>query len=347
MPVLAERRYVALVGATLLLVAGCVSSAPRSDDTPLVWPAPPDEPRIRWITSYSKRGHFGAEGGTERLKAALLGENGMSLERMAKPYGVTTDSEGRVYVSDTGLGSVWIFDPVKRQVRSIGTSGSVTLATPSGLAIDDRGRLWVADARLNRIVAFDAGGTVVMTIGQKDEFRAAGGVAFDPAGKRLYIADARRHAIRVYDTASGTFLFEFGRRGSAPAELNFPTHLFIRHGRLYVSDTMNFRVQVFDLEGRHLASIGAMGANLGQFARPKGVAVDAAGHVYVADAAFNNFQIFDPAGALLLFVGRVGTNRGEFWLPAGLHIDGNDRLYVVDQYNRRVQVFQFVGVPAK
>ena len=106
---------------------------------------------------------------------------------------------------------------------------------------------------------------------------------------------------------------------------------------------MNFRVQVFDVDGRVIGKVGEMGASLGQFARPKGVALDSEGNIYVVDAAFNNFQIFNTGGELLMFVGRVGTQPGEFWLPAGLHIDQQDRIYVVDQYNRRVQVFQYLG----
>ena len=106
---------------------------------------------------------------------------------------------------------------------------------------------------------------------------------------------------------------------------------------------MNFRVQIFDLAGRVVGKLGEVGANLGQFARPKGVGVDSEGNVHVTDAAFNNFQIFNPRGELLLFVGGVGTQPGEFWLPAGMHIDNHDRIFVVDQYNRRVQVFQYLG----
>ena len=339
----AKCRRRATVVVTTLLLAGCAARTGVDRSTAqLVWPLPPDQPRVKWVESYSRRGHYGAQG-SDRLKAALLGDDPRAQERMLKPYAITTDSKGRIYVSDTGLGTVWVFDPTTRDVRFIGESGSIRLVTPSGLVVDDRDVLYVADANLDRVFAFDQQGRVVLSIGEKDEFYSPGGLALHQGLGRLYVADAGLHRIRVYDSLTGRFLFQFGGRGAEPGKFNYPTHLALRGSRLYVTDTMNFRVQVFDLDGRYVSKIGEMGSSLGQFARPKGVGVDAEGNVYVADAAFNNFQIFDAAGELLLFVGHVGTKTGEFWLPAGLHIDREDRVYVVDQYNRRVEVFQYLG----
>lgn len=331
-------RTALILGA--LSLAGCATAAKPAGQ--LVWPLPPEPPRIEYVESYSRRGHFGAQG-VDRLKEALLGQDPRRQGRMLKPYAVTTDAKGRVYVTDTGMALVWVFDGDKRDVRFLGGSGQGQLATPSGIAVDARGTVFVADTKLDRVFGFDEAGAMVVAIGGPDEFYSPGGLAVDRHSGRLYVSDAGRHKIRVYDTVSGKFLFEFGERGSEPGKLNYPTHLFLRRGRLYVSDTMNFRIQVFDLDGRLVGALGEMGANFGQFARPKGVAVDSEGNVYVADAAFNNFQIFNGSGELLLFVGRVGTQPGEFWLPAGLHIDEQDRIFVVDQYNRRVQVFRFLS----
>jgi sugar lactone lactonase YvrE len=115
-----------------------------------------------------------------------------------------------------------------------------------------------------------------------------------------------------------------------------------------VVDGGNFRVQVFSPEGKFLKKFGAMGAQFGQFSRPKGIAVDAEGNVYVADAAFGNFQIFDPNGQLLLFVGsRSNTNApARYALPAGIHVDEDGRVYMVDQFFRKVDIFRPVRLPA-
>lgn len=325
-----------------VLLAGC-ATAVAPPDLSQVWPLPPDSPRIRYLETLWRSDQFKDEN-RSWLKDVVLGpDEARATKRMVKPYGVTTDQQGRIYVTDTGLGVVWVFDREKKEVRFLGDSGQGRLATPSGITVDSRGVIYVADTKLDRIFGYDPAGKVILAIGQPDEFYSPAGLALDDRSRRLYVTDAGRHKIRVYDSVSGAFLFEFGKRGAAAGDFNFPTHLHVKRGQLYVTDTMNFRVQVFTLDGQYLRKYGQMGASFGQLARPKGVAVDSEGHVYVVDAAFGNFQIFDTRGDLLLFVGRTGASSGEFWLPAGLHIDGKDRIYVVDQYNRRLQVFEYLG----
>lgn len=325
----------------LFALAGCATATP-GPPADLVWPLPPDAPRIRYVETLSRSDQF-KDQTRSWLQEVVLGADAQRSMRMVKPYAVAIDQKGRVYVTDTGLSRVWVFDREKKAVSFIGDSGRGQLATPAGIAIDARGRVFVADARHHQIFGFDDTGKVVLAIGQPDEFYSPSGLAIDRGSGRLYASDAGRHKIRVYDTDTGTFLFEFGSRGVLPGQFNYPTHLYLKKGALYVTDTMNFRVQVFTLDGRFLRKYGEMGDRFGQLARPKGVAVDSEGHVYVVDAAFGNFQIFNGDGDLLLFVGRTGFQSGEFFLPAGLFIDDEDRIYVVDQYNRRVQVFQYMG----
>ena len=89
-------------------------------------------------------------------------------------------------------------------------------------------------------------------------------------------------------------------------------------------------------------AIGVQGDGPGQFARPKGVAIDGDGRVYVADAAFSNVQMFDARGRLLLAFARMGSGDGELWMPEGLSLDGASRLYVSDRFNNRIQIYEAV-----
>jgi hypothetical protein len=90
---------------------------------------------------------------------------------------------------------------------------------------------------------------------------------------------------------------------------------------LYVTDTSNFRIQHFDNEGSLIRVIGAQGAQLGGFVRPKGVAVDRENRIWVADAAFENIQIFDPEGLGLMGFGSAGGAPQNINMPAALVID--------------------------
>jgi len=321
--------------ALVLLAASCATTAPGKKED-LVWPLPPELPRIKYLDSYCCSDHFGQSGSV--LMQTLFGTSGKL--QMSKPYGVATDNEGKIYVTDTGLGTVWVFDAKAKKVSFLGTGG---LRTPVGVAIDAKGQVFVSDARAQRVYAYNKEGKQIMNIGHSQgELANPSGLAIDPTTNRLYVANAKLHLIKVYDTNTGKFLFDIGARGSDDGRLNFPTNLSIKNGKLYVTDTGNFRVQIFDLDGKFLKNFGRVGDNLGQFARPKGVDADSEGHIYVTDAAFDNFQIFNEDGQLLLFVGNKGRDLGQFWLPSGLHIDGKDRIYVADQYNNRVQVFQYL-----
>ena len=92
----------------------------------------------------------------------------------------------------------------------------------------------------------------------------------------------------------------------------------------------------------------AVGAGLGQFGRPRGLAVDREGLVYVRDAAFCNVQVFLPDGTLLLAIGgrAEADGPGRYLLPAKVAADETGRIYVVDQYLHKVEVVRKLPVPA-
>jgi DNA-binding beta-propeller fold protein YncE len=196
---------------------------------------------------------------------------------------------------------------------------------------------------LNRVFGYAPDGSLALAIGRDGEFENPSGLAIDGAAHQLYVADAKKHQVFCYSTQDGHLIRAIGKRGVEHGEFNFPTNLSVdREGRLYVADTLNFRVQVFDRSGTFVKSIGAQGDGPGALNRAKGVGVDSEGHIYIADSSFNNFQIFDGEGQILMFVGSPGTGPGEFLLPAGLFVDSRDRIYVADQGNARVQVFEYL-----
>lgn len=332
------RRGRVVIGLAML-VAGCATAAPPPPSD-LVWPMPPDTPRVQYLETLATSDHFG--GKSSWIEDVVLGADAAKARRMLKPQSVAVDAKGRVYVADSGVGRVWVFDGEKKQVRFLGETAP-SLVGPVGVAVDGRGIVFVSDTRLGKVFGYDEAGRVVLSIGAENELLSPTGLAIDTARNRLFVADTRKHRVRAYDTVRGTFLFEIAERGPEPGQLNFPTYLTVKRGLLYVSDTGNFRVQAFDLDGKYRRKWGELGANFGQLARPKGIALDSDGHLYVVDAAFGNFQIFDREGDLMLFVGGNGADRGQFRLPSGLFIDDRDRIYVVDQYNARVQVFQYLG----
>jgi DNA-binding beta-propeller fold protein YncE len=342
---------------------GCAATPDRGDEDKnlqLVWPAPPETARIRFVGEISKASDVGRErAASNRLTEKLLGIKSEEAHLLAKPYGVHADRRGRVYVADSATGKVLVFDGEAKAVTVLGDDGLGRLGKAMGVASDAAGRVYVTDAGAHRVVVFGPDGDFVTALGGEGVLAKPVGIALDEQRGRVYVADSYGHQLVAFDR-EGDVVFVLGRKGvpgeiaagshdhawnrsSKNGEFRFPTNVSTdREGKIYVMDTMNFRVQIFSPEGEFLSTFGQLGDGFGQFARPKGIAVDTEGHIYVSDAIFHNIQIFNQEGQLLLFFGRLGTRKGEFYLPAGIFVDESNRIYVVDQYNHRIQVFQYL-----
>jgi DNA-binding beta-propeller fold protein YncE len=127
-----------------------------------------------------------------------------------------------------------------------------------------------------------------------------------------------------------------------PGEFAKPTNVAVdQDGNIYVSDTWNNRIQVFDADGNFIRTFGKGGDGPGYFARPKGIAIDSDGHVWVADAVQDRVQVFTPEGRLLIWMGGHGLYPGQFQSLAGITIDKNNRVITTEQLPGRVQIFRY------
>lgn len=308
----------------------------------IVWPPPPDEPRIEYLMSISTPDDIGIKKGFFRkLWEFVFGE---SQDMIAFPYGVTVSASGRLYVTDVGRRVIHSFDPKGNKYRLIDGEKFGGFAWPVGVAVDKEENVYVTDSELNRVLVFSKGGKYLRDIEHKGKIMRPTGIAVDREAGIIYIVDTIGHRIHVY-TTEGKYKSSFGENGENDGYFNFPTSIAIgRDGNLYVMDSMNFRVQIFDKAGRFLYKFGELGDTTGTFARPRSIALDVDGHVYVVDALFEAVQIFDKKGRLLLVFGSSGNGPGEFTLPAGICINETDnKIYIADFYNSRVQVFRYIS----
>ncbi len=267
---------------------------------------------------------------------------------LVRPYGVATDAQGRIIVTDPGAHVVHVFDFKKQKYRRL-EGGKEEFKSPIGIAVDSQDNLYVTDAELGKIFVFDSHGKFRRYIGNlKGEgyFKRPTGIAIDSIAKRLYVTDTLKNAVYTLDL-DGNVLGHFGKRGAGQGEFNFPTEILAVKDELIVVDAMNFRVQIFDRNGGFKASFGQAGNSPGSMFRSKGIAADEDGNFYLADAFFDCVQAFNRSGQLLYFFGQPGSGAMQFQAPAGVHID-RDEIYVVDSANHRVQQFHYVsGAPKK
>lgn len=325
----------------LLLLINC--TAHRSDQARihLVWPTPPDAPRIQYLGQFSSPRELGITAPWyRRLHRTITGRKEKKI-RLISPYHIFVTPEGDIYVTDTFAPSVHLFKRRGRKYREIASGSGIPMASAIGIAVDDRGRILVADSVRSAVFVLNDKGKHLLTINSQHLGRPTG-IAVDSELARIYVVDTLAHQLKVFDF-SGKPIRSIGRRGIQPGDFNFPTAVCIdRQHRIYVADTMNFRIQIFDPQGNYLTHFGQAGDGTGYFARIKGIAVDSMGHIYVSDAQFDVVQVFDIEGNFLLTVGKSGRGPGEFRFPAGLYIDKNDIIYVVDKLNQRVQMFQYM-----
>jgi hypothetical protein len=330
---------------SIMAIAGCSRPAGMIFaplETPVVWPKPPEQPRIIFVGEISTEVDLKrAVSWTEGLGELIFGKKDIGV--LVGPYAVVIDEEDRVFVADSASGMIQVFDLVQRRYDQFSSlSGNDRLLMPVALTlIDDL--LYVVDSRLARVCVFDKSGTFQFSFGF-GHFDRPAGIAYWPEAEKIFVTDAGQHVIKVFDK-SGRFKRTFGGRGIEPGRFNFPTHICAdRSGQLYVSDTLNYRVQILRSDGGFVGMFGSHGDRPGYFAHPCGIAVDRSGHIYVTDRQFENIQVFDSEGNILMAWGEEGRLPGQFWLPAGLFIDKRDRIYVADSFNKRIQVFEFLEV---
>ena len=333
-----------------VLLGGCATS-PVEEETPLVWPAPPLTPRIQFVRSVIGEEDLKQDTTFSQQVMDFLTGVKPPPKRIVEPMGIAVSDGGeQLYVANS-RGYVFAFDFANDAFTKI-----EPLARPIGVALDGKGYLHVVEQDRRQITVFDPAGQKISSYTHPDIERPTG-IAIDRARGRVYIADTgggkkkgettTGHSVKVFDLG-GELVGTIGRgKGQEPGQMLFPTYLALdTHGNLYVTDTLNARIQVFDPEGNYVKSIGQRGNAWGMFDKPKGVALDSFGNVYVADSGWSNVQIFNQEGQVLLFFGGRGPLPGMMKNPTAIAIDAENRIYVADFINHRVNIYQLVNTTA-
>ncbi len=334
----------AVLGAGLVgFNAGCANrpATERPPNAVILWPAPPEVPRISFVNTVAQPADMGIRDGALGNLLRIL--SGKRPTPIVNPHGLAVDAAGRLYVVDNFLKKIHVYDPRAHKYRLFPQREPV-LVSPVGIAVDNRrARVYVTDSAQAVVWVFTEGGAEQVGAIRSAGMRRPTGVTINPLTDELLVVDAVNPGILRYGLPDHEFKGVIGTEGTEAGSFHSPTHIVVTpDGQMLVTDSLNFRIQILSAEGGYLRAFGAPGDSLGQFARPKGVAVDSDGNIYVVDALFDNVQVFDRDGRLLMAFGKSGQAPGEFWLPSGIFIDSHDRIYVSDTYNQRVQVFQYV-----
>jgi len=217
---------------------------------------------------------------------------------------------------------------------------------PHGAVFLPSGDVCIADCDNFRLQVVTRDGVYV------NEIRLSGGTSC-PTGVAIkggffYVIEHGAHCVSKIrcTTLTGERVCKVGAWGGGDGELRHPWGVALALGHVYVSDSGNHRVCVFDAEDLHfLFSFGSIGRGKGQLREPRGVAASEA-ELFVADSLNHRVQVFSLKNGD--FVRSIGggesTSRGRFKQPSGLTIF-NDRLYITEARGERLQVMSLDGLP--
>ncbi len=304
------------VCAALFLSAGCHSTKVISYSG-VVYPSPPDPPRIQYLRSFSNS--VDVTGKRKGIKKAVLGEE--KLMPIGKPYGIAT-YKGKIYICDASTSGIEIIDMARNSFTNFNPSGRGQFRLPLNCFIDDEGMLYVTDGKRNEVVIFDSKLNFVKSIGRTDSIDDFRPMDVFVSDNKIWVTNSKDQRIHVYQKNDYRLLYSFPDTTSQKQRIIFnPINICVRNHKVYVTDFGDFKIKVFSEEGKLLNSIGEYGKALGQFVRPKGIAVDKENNLFVVDAGFENVQMFNEQGKLLMFFGGSYKGPGDMWLPAKVYID--------------------------
>ncbi len=218
-------------------------------------------------------------------------------------------------------------------------------SSPVDVASDGKGRVFVADSGERQVFVMDlvnrSRRKLSFTSAKDGQVRGFGSpysVTVADDGK-VYVCDLIARSVDVF-SSDEKHLFSFGDPG-----LTRPTAVAVdeKNQLIYVVDTANHRLAIFDLRGRLINYFGVRGEEPGQFNFPTDVDLDDQGHVYVLDALNARVQVFDEKGVFLRMFGERGTAEGSFEMPKNLAVDRQGRVYVTDALAHKVVIFSSEG----
>lgn len=321
----------------------------------IVWPNPPAIARIKYVNWYSsdreKRNLKGnvqkKNSWMDRLAGTQTNDEVFSMPfQLNQPYGIAIDSKGNAYVADQKVGAIFIFNTDTRDVDLIKNGVHAHFVRIIGLAMDDNDRLFVSDPGLRHVLVFDKNHKAedIITEGMSEP----SGMAVDTQNRLLYVSDVALDQVLVYDADTLKPLRKIGTTGhnhelTSPGDFAKPSGVAVdKEGNLYVADTLNNRIEIFDADGNFISTFGKNGDGPGYFARPKGVALDSDGHIWVADGVQDRIQVFTKEGQLLIALGGHGSLPGQFQGLVNIAIDKQDRVFTTEIFPGRLQQMKYV-----
>ena len=201
-----------------------------------------------------------------------------------------------------------------------------------GVAFLNEQTIVVSDLEKHNLKLFDTTkGQQIRTIDQRSTTFRPTGVTVSPDG-HIYVCYWDSNCVCVFNV-EGKFLFSFGSQGSGDECFDWPRDLcFASDGLLYIIDVKNYRISVYDKDGKFIRKFLTT-CDL--------TCIDATdcGHLIVTSFTSHKVMIYTTGGELVAVFGEYGSGLGQFCGPCGVIVDSDGLIYIADFHNSRIQVF--------
>lgn len=272
---------------------------------------------------------------------AFNGGQGKGRGQFDKPRGIAVDAEGNFYVADNGNARIQKFSPDGKFLNVFGERGADEgkLREPNGIAVDEKGNIYVVDALNHRLMKFKADGSFIKQwSGPKLGFYGPRDVAIG-SDKQLYILDQGRNRVVKFNPEKETFA-EWGKRGTGEGEFVEPTGIAVGGDHVFVTDTGNNRVQVFNLDGKFIRQWEVKVWDKYLWHYPDAVFDEQAKLLYVTSGWTKEVLVFDINGNSFTL---KPTAPATLENPSSLALEitrSKKRLYVVNTEGARISFFE-------
>lgn len=288
--------------------------------------------------------------------------------RLGNPTGISIDTNQNIVVfhragrewplfgsmPDETIQSKTILVIDKDNGKLINSWGDNLFIMPHGLEVDNENNIWVTDVGLNQVFKFNPEGELLLKLGEAGvagndtvHFNKPTDIAIAKDGS-FYVSDGYGNSRIIKFSATGKYLFEWGKKGNKESELNIPHGISLDdNGNVYVADRENNRIQIFDPTGHFIKqfsgnSFGAICAVAFDNAQSKLFSVDDLTFLKVKHRGSDVF-IFDTTGRVQTRFGRSGFYEGKTSWYHDLTVDKDENIYIGDILRNTIQKFKKVS----
>lgn len=242
---------------------------------------------------------------------------------LKSPHGLAVDSKDNIWITDTSLNKVLVFDSEGKLLKTYGDDYKFYQET-----------LYRIKNILPQFPLFASN----MTFARPTDI-------FPNEDGSFILTDGYRNKRLLKISEDGKIMWEINKFGNNNGELNLPHGVAVdSEGNIYVADRSNARVQVFTSDGIWKSTWDSQ-----EIGRPFGLEVGPDNMLYVADGGdqlygaedslTSGIVIMDLDGNIIERISRFGTNIGDVNIPHDIAVGKDGNIYVAELKNRRLQVF--------